>query len=235
MDEKWTELRKRFDEIPSRCAKRSRNWLEREYGITPIDEQNGALWKLTDVMTTIEKDIDRDIQYPPWYKHPTVSLVDPFTKTKVDIDVELAEVISLIWKCGVKTLSSCQCNGDEPIWIKFPDVSEYRKFVELVWIDSLYDENRSFKWKQDLHLGQIGEYNLFLDIVGPHHDIPDLYVKNLRMTVDAHIPRTDIPFIIAQLQRFNKDSIVPYKVSKNTKKLRTLAETHPYLTVRSLF
>jgi hypothetical protein len=235
MEEQWTDLRKRFDALPSRCAKRPHNWLELDYGIKPEDEQNGLMWRLQEIMTKTEKNIDKDIDYPPWYKHPTVKLTYPFRNDEVvEIDTEIAELIQEMWKAGVKTSSCCQGNGDEPIWIRFPSVEDYRKLVEIVWTDTLYNVDSSLsanRWKHQYYVGQIGEYNLRLNMVGPHHDIPDLYIKKLYTSIGATMPRSDIPFMLSQLKRHNLGEVEPNKVSKSTKKLKQIADTTPYITL----
>ena len=43
-------------------------------------------------------------------KHKTVRTYDPFSKTMIDLDVDIRELILRLWNKGIRTFHSCQGN-----------------------------------------------------------------------------------------------------------------------------
>lgn len=50
--------------------------------------------------------------------HPSVTLVEPWTKRAVEIDEEIAPLIEATWRLGIPTVMSCQDNFGK-VWIMF--------------------------------------------------------------------------------------------------------------------
>lgn len=63
--------------------------------------------------------------------HPTRQLVDPDGRA-VRIDVDLADVISELWRRGVRTVQCCQEYQPGLAWIAFDDQQSALGFVEAL-------------------------------------------------------------------------------------------------------
>lgn len=94
-------------------------------------------------------------------EHPYTKVFNPFTKTEINIDEEIAKLIELIWSHGIKTDNSCQNNVPSGyIWIQFSTPDDATKFINLVVTEAddsqgLY--TRAFRFNQG---DGLWEYNV---------------------------------------------------------------------------
>lgn len=85
-------------------------------------------------------------------KHPTKVLSFENHRGRIrniDIDIEIADLIQLLWKVGIRTSSSCQ--GDEgssdKIYIQFANHESVLKFVDIITdYEDPNDESQMLLW-----------------------------------------------------------------------------------------
>jgi hypothetical protein len=63
--------------------------------------------------------------------HKTVKVSCPWTRDKIDIDVELAPLIPLLWACGIETNQCCQEGRPGEACIEFPGTREVMEFLHV--------------------------------------------------------------------------------------------------------
>lgn len=96
--------------------------------------------------------------------HETVEIYNPFFKEKIQIDVAISELISLLWDIDIMTLNSCQENKPGIIWIEFP-FFEADRFLNIICnkhFDSVYNgimqNDIDSNWKFDVSVDDMSEY-----------------------------------------------------------------------------
>lgn len=65
-------------------------------------------------------------------KHPTVMMMDPFSRTDIKIDEKIAPLVSALWDAGIMTEQSCQEDRPGYAWIVFGDHEEALQFLGII-------------------------------------------------------------------------------------------------------
>jgi hypothetical protein len=67
-------------------------------------------------------------------RHPTVSVAAPGLGL-IDVDVDIAPLLELLWRRGVETVQSCQESMPGMVWIAFAAPEHAMAFLESVGLD----------------------------------------------------------------------------------------------------
>src|SRR5215468_387576 len=74
-------------------------------------------------------------------RHPQVSI--KYRSQTAEVDEGIAPLIMAIWRCGIRTMMSCQEGAYGYVWLCFPNTWEASKFLNIIAVyapdpDSLY-------------------------------------------------------------------------------------------------
>src|SRR5262249_19515962 len=82
-----------------------------------------------------------DLVTPLTTEHPQVRI--KYRSQTADVDEGIAPLIMTIWRCGIRTMMSCQEGAYGYVWLCFPNTWEASKFMNIIAVyapepDSFY-------------------------------------------------------------------------------------------------
>lgn len=149
---------------------------------------------------------------------------------EVEVDKNIADLISLMWACGIRTSASCESDIDskkdmnDKIWIQFYRVKDYLKFMNMIGSskDVRNKEDQNFilfmgDFGHDINCKKIKEedsfvhrYNLcqkgvqFDDVVANPEEFPGEYNPGFSVNVNLYFPKKYKTMIMKKLTRHVK-------------------------------
>jgi hypothetical protein len=133
--------------------------------------------------------------------HPTSLVVDPDTGETIEIDVELAGIITAAWQLGIRTVQCCQHEQEcDSAWIQFERITDASRFLAALFADSpddrddLFDRQRDWevaspepsrsrlcwRWKVAPALAESGEWGFDVMVEFPAMDLPEVERRMLQ-------------------------------------------------------
>lgn len=108
--------------------------------------------KYEEVLAKMNHAVDRNISSFTNVRHKTVDLLYK-GRYLIPIDENIAPLIKEIWKSGINTCNSCENNKLDHVWIEFASMSDFDKFIQIVFTkrDFSNKEFRDFIFRLENH------------------------------------------------------------------------------------
>ena len=152
--------------------------------------------------------------------HETVELWNPIFGRYIDIDKNIAPLISELWKACISTSQSCENNcsniydhKDECIWIAFSSASDLEKFIGIISNGSNFCLDGRF-W------GFVGDFVWKYSIV----------MDCDKIGYSLRFPGRDYDYVLKRVVEYNK---ISGKIIKVYNKMKTFY--YPFLVVGGVF
>lgn len=138
--------------------------------------------------------------------HPTAAVVCPTVCHAVDIDVELVELIKLLWACGIETAHSCQGSSEQPIQLGYIMLIGGDSIDSFLMALNLCRDTKLFVCWPDLH----GDWGVLLRRRA--HSVADLiqetlYALRFQCRASVHNPQPGDKFGLECTIRFHNGAI----------------------------
>lgn len=155
-------------------------------------------------VSTVASNFDQASNNPA--PHPTAAVVCPTIGRAVDIDVELVELIKLLWACGIETAHSCQGSSDQPIELGYIMLIGGDSIDSFLMALNLCRDTKLFVCWPDLH----GDWGVLLRRRA--HSVADLiqetlYALRFNCRASCHNPQPGDKFGLECTIRFHNGAI----------------------------
>lgn len=168
------------------------------------------------------------------YQHKTVKLWYNVYNDYVDIDKNIAPLVSELWEAGIDTNNSCENNTPEMydyedtcIWISFPSMEDVKRFMQIVYVgiprkgtftNRITGGSHKFNW----------EYSYWIDTSYKNGSPKNIFVANdrirdIEVNHSLRFPGSDYCYVLENLIKFNKvTNSIDHKYKKLIKSHREL-------------
>jgi hypothetical protein len=134
--------------------------------------------------------------------HPCVS-VECDSGECIDIDVEIVDLIKLIWKSGIDTRGSCQDNIPSGyIWIYFSHVSEMNRFYNVIFrgLDMSDDISKDIYKRAVHHIAS--SPNAWVQNLNFDNRLESGVITEVIFQSSIRFPRSDYDFVLSRFRKF---------------------------------